>query len=91
MVTPPELAVLAIILVALLVAYTLVKAVKPFIVNAVIGLVVLLVAGFFGFGVNITWVVVLVVAIGGIPGAILVLILAQLGVIFDPAIIAPLL
>ncbi|UWG46519.1 Membrane protein, BofA family [Halanaeroarchaeum sp. HSR-CO] len=91
MVTPPELAVLGVILVALLVAYTLVKAVKPFIVNAVLGLVVILLAGFFGFGVNITWVVVLVVAIGGIPGALLVIILAQVGLVFDPALLAPLL
>lgn len=90
MVTPPELAVLGVILVALLVAYAVVKAVKPFVVNAVLGLLVILLAGFFGFGVNITWVVVLVVAIGGIPGALLVIILAQVGLVFDPALIAPL-
>lgn len=91
MVTPPELGVLAVVVVALLIAYTLLKVVKPFIVNAVIGLVILLVAGFFGFGVNITWIVVLVVAIGGIPGALLVLILAQFGVLFEPALLVPLL
>jgi hypothetical protein len=91
MVTPPELAVLAVIVLALLIAYALVKAIKPFIINAIVGLVILLIAGFFGFGVNITWVVVLVVAIGGIPGAILVLILAQVGVVFEPALLLPLL
>lgn len=91
MVTPPELGILAVVVVALLIAYTLLKVVKPFIVNAVIGLVILLVAGFFGFGVNITWIVVLVVAIGGIPGALLVLILAQFGVLFEPALLVPLL
>ncbi|MFW5895852.1 MAG: pro-sigmaK processing inhibitor BofA family protein [archaeon] len=91
MVTPPELAVLAVIVLALLIAYAVIKAVKPFIVNAVVGLVVLLLAGFFGFGVNITWVVVLVVAIGGIPGALLVLILAHAGLVFEPALLLPLL
>ncbi|AKH96663.1 pro-sigmaK processing inhibitor BofA family protein [Halanaeroarchaeum sulfurireducens] len=91
MVTPPELAVLAVIVLALLIAYTLVKAVKPFIVNAVVGLVVLLLAGLVGYGVQITWIVVLVVAIGGIPGALLVLILGNLNVVFEPALLIPLL
>lgn len=90
MVTPLEIGVLIAVLVLVLGAYAIVRAIKPFIVNAVLGLLVLWLAQFVGLGVGITWLVVLVVAIGGIPGALLVIILAQLGFVFDPALVAPL-
>ncbi|MFB6124831.1 MAG: pro-sigmaK processing inhibitor BofA family protein [Halanaeroarchaeum sp.] len=88
MVTPLEIGVLIVIAALVLGAYAVIRAVKPFIVNAVLGLLVLLVAGWFGFGVNISWVVVLVVALGGIPGALLVIILAYVGLVFEPATLA---
>ncbi|MFB6081813.1 MAG: pro-sigmaK processing inhibitor BofA family protein [Halanaeroarchaeum sp.] len=91
MVTPLEIGVLVAIAAIVLGAYAIIRAVKPFIVNAVVGLIALLLAGAVGFGVEITWVVVLVVAIGGVPGALLVIILAHVGLVFDPALLAPLL
>lgn len=91
MVTPLEIGVLVVIAALVLGAYAIIRAIKPFIVNAVIGLIVLLLAGFVGFGVKITWVVVLVVAIGGVPGALLVILLAYVGLVFEPSAAAAML
>lgn len=85
-ITSLELVVVLLALAFLFGAYRVIRAVKPFIVNAVIGLLALLVLGWLGLGVQITPAVVLVVAIGGIPGAILVVLLAYLGIVFAPAV-----
>ena len=90
MATPFEFGLLVMVALAALAVYVLLKIVKPLIINAVLGLIVLLAAGFLGFPIDISWVVVLVVAIGGIPGALLVLLLAYFGVLFSPAALAPL-
>lgn len=84
-ITGLELAVLLLLLALVFGAYRIVRTVKPFIVNAVVGLLVLLLFSWFGFGVEITPVVVLIVAVGGIPGALLVVLLAYLGIVFAPA------
>lgn len=68
-------------------AYRIVRTVKPFIVNAVVGLLALLLLGWFGFGVEITPLVVVIVALGGVPGAILVVLLAYLGIVFTPTVL----
>lgn len=86
-ITGLEAAVLLVILALILGAYTIIRAVRPFIVNAIVGLLVLLVLGWLGFGVVVTPIVVLIVAIGGVPGAILVVLLAYLGVVFTPAVL----
>ena len=85
-ITTLELAVLLVLLVLLFGSYSVIKTVKPFIVNAVVGILVLLLFGVFGLGVEITPLVLLVVAIGGIPGAFLVVLLAYLGLAFIPAV-----
>lgn len=85
-ITTLELVVVLVVLAFLFGAYRIIRAVKPFIVNAVIGLLALLVLGWLGLGVQITPAVVLVVAIGGLPGAILVVLLAYLGIVFAPAV-----
>ena len=90
MVTGLELAVLAVALVVLLGAARILQAVRPLIVNAVIGLLVFLAASWFGIGVEINWLTLAVVAIGGLPGAILVVLLSVFGVAFTPEFIAPL-
>ncbi|QLD90508.1 pro-sigmaK processing inhibitor BofA family protein [Natronomonas salina] len=89
MVTTTELALLVLVLALLLGAYRIIKVVKPFIVNAVVGLLVLLGATYLGLGVAITPMAVLVCALGGVPGAILVIILAYLDIAFA-ASVAPL-
>lgn len=89
MATPIELGLVLIAAAAVIAAYLFLKIVKPLIVNAVIGLVILLVASFLGIGVKITWVAVLIVALGGLPGAILVLLLGHLGFVFELAMMQP--
>ncbi|MFW5965796.1 MAG: pro-sigmaK processing inhibitor BofA family protein [Halodesulfurarchaeum sp.] len=87
MATPIELGLLVAVAVAVIVLYVLLRAIKPFVINAVLGLLVLAVAGFLGVEVAITPIVVLVVAIAGIPGALLVLLLSYFGVLFAPAML----
>ncbi|WP_122088988.1 pro-sigmaK processing inhibitor BofA family protein [Halalkalicoccus subterraneus] len=91
MVTGLEIAVLVAVLVLLLGSYRVIHTVRPFIVNAVVGLVVLLLASTFGFGVEITPIVLVIVAIGGVPGALLVVLLAYVGLAFSPIVVSSLL
>lgn len=88
MVTTIEIALLILVLALLFGAYRIIKVIKPFIINAIVGVVVLLLASFFGLGVEITPLAILICAIGGLPGAILVIILAYLEIAFF-ATIAP--
>lgn len=90
MVTGLELAILALVLILLVGAHRVIRAVRPLIVNAVVGLIALLLASALGFGVAVTPVVVLIVALGGVPGAVLVLLLAYLDILFQPVILLPL-
>ena len=87
MVTGIELAVLALAVLFLLVGVRVLQALRPFIVNAVVGLLFFLVAGWFGFPVEVNWVTVLVVAIGGLPAAVLVVLLSVFGIAFVPALV----
>ncbi|MFC6905590.1 pro-sigmaK processing inhibitor BofA family protein [Halalkalicoccus tibetensis] len=87
MVTGLEVAVLVAVVVLLLGSYRVIHTVRPFIVNAVVGLLALILASMFGFGVEITPFVLLIVAIGGVPGAVLVVLLAYLGIAFTPVAI----
>lgn len=90
MVSGFEIALLALVIVALVGAHRAIKTVKPLIVNAVVGLIVLWLANVLGFGVVVTPIVVLIVALGGVPGAVLVLLLAYLDVLFQPLVLLPL-
>lgn len=89
MVTFVEVAILLLALGVLFGAYRIVKAVKPFVWNAVVGVVVLLIASYFGAPVEISWLSVLVCAIAGIPGALLILVLAYVGLAFTPGLLVP--
>ncbi|RQG95189.1 pro-sigmaK processing inhibitor BofA family protein [Natrarchaeobius chitinivorans] len=86
MVTGLEILLVVLVLAAVLGASTLVETVRPLIVNAVVGLLVLFLAQtVFGLPVAVTPVALAVVAIGGIPGSILVIMLSLFGVAFVPA------
>ena len=63
---------------------------RALVVNAIVGLLILFVANVIGFGVQISIITLLICAIFGVPGAILVILLAALDVAFA-ASIAPLL
>ena len=86
MATTLEFVVVALVLAALFGAYRVIRAVKPFVVNAVVGLVVILLAQALGAEVAVTPLALLVVAIAGFPGALLVVLLAYAGVAFVPAL-----
>jgi hypothetical protein len=89
MVTGLEIAVLAVALLLLFGAARVLQAVRPLIVNAVVGLLVFLVASWLGIGVEVNWLTLAVVAIGGLPGAVLVVLLSVFGIAFTPEFIAP--
>jgi hypothetical protein len=56
-------------------------------VNAIVGLVILFVANLAGLGVQISLITLLICAILGVPGAILVILLALFDVAFTAAIL----
>ncbi len=77
---------IVIVLAAIVIAYLLyhvLKTVKNMVVNAIIGLLVLVIANIvLGLGIAYTWVVVLTCAIAGVVGAILVILLHYVGIFF---------
>jgi len=78
-----ELFILFALIVMVLVVYLVFKAAKQIIVNSILGLLVLLVANFvFGLNIAYTLVVVLICAIGGVIGAVIVILLHLLLGIF---------
>ncbi|ELY78846.1 pro-sigmaK processing inhibitor BofA family protein [Natrinema gari] len=80
-----ELLILALVFLLVLAAARIVRVASPFIVNAVVGLVVFYVAqALFGLAVAVTPVTIAIVAIGGVPGSLLVLALSFFGVAFVP-------
>lgn len=60
-------------------------------VNAVLGLIVLFIANVLGLGVQISLITLLVCAIFGVPGAIVVILLAVLNIAFTAAVVPALL
>ncbi|WP_254766090.1 pro-sigmaK processing inhibitor BofA family protein [Salinilacihabitans rarus] len=85
MVTGLEILLLVLVLAAVLGASTVVRTVRPFIVNAVVGLLVLFLAqAVFGLQVAVTTVALVIVAVGGFPGALLVILLSLFGIAFVP-------
>ncbi|QLD86000.1 pro-sigmaK processing inhibitor BofA family protein [Natronomonas halophila] len=62
---------------------------RALLVNAIVGLIILVVANAIGLGVEISILTLLICAILGVPGAILVILLAVLDIAFA-ASMAPL-
>lgn len=60
-------------------------------VNAIVGLVILFIANVVGLGVEISLITLLVCAVLGVPGAILVILLAVLDIAFAAAVVPALL
>lgn len=75
-----------IVLAAIVIAYLLykvLKTVKNMVVNAIMGLLVLVIANTaLGLEIAYSWVVVLTCAIAGVVGAILVILLHYAGIFF---------
>ncbi len=83
-----ELGLLVLVVLALAAVYMTMKVVKPLIINAIVGLVLIFAVQYLGIvEVELGLLAVAVVAVGGVPGAVLVMLLAYFGVAFAPAIL----
>ena len=79
----PEISVLILAAIAAFVLYKVLKTATSLAINAVLGILALLVAKFLlGLEIAITWVAVLVCAIGGIFGALVIIVLNYLKLAF---------
>jgi hypothetical protein len=75
-----ELGLIVLIVAIIFGAMLILRSLKNFIVNAVIGLIILfLVNTFAGLGIGYSWIVVVICGIGGILGALLVIVIHILG------------
>ncbi|MEF8853454.1 MAG: pro-sigmaK processing inhibitor BofA family protein [Haloarculaceae archaeon] len=88
MVTPIEIGLLVVAVLAVVLGYKLLQNVKALVVNAIVGIVILILANFLGLGVQISLLAVLICAIAGVPGAVLVILLSVVGVAFTPGVVA---
>lgn len=77
---------IVILIIAIIVAYVLFKLLKTatkMAVNAILGLLVLIVANaVLGLGIAYSWIVILTCAIAGVIGALLIIVLSYVGVTF---------
>ncbi|MCC4770821.1 transcriptional regulator [Methanosarcina sp. DH2] len=79
----PEISVLILAAIAAFVLYKMLKTATSLAINAVLGILALIVAKFLlGLEIAITWVAVLVCAIGGIFGALVIIVLNYLKLAF---------
>jgi len=61
-------------------AFLIMRSIKNFVINAIMGLVILILANVVaGLGIGYSWLVVLICGIGGVLGAFLVILLHFLG------------
>jgi hypothetical protein len=61
-------------------AFLILRSLKNFVVNAIMGLIILVLANAVaGLGIGYSWLVVLICGIGGVLGAFLVILLHFLG------------
>jgi hypothetical protein len=78
-----EISVLILAIIVAVVLYKLLKTATSLAINAVLGVLVLIVAKFIlGLEIAITWIAVLVCAIGGIFGALIIILLNYLKIAF---------
>lgn len=68
-------AILALIIVLKLISLPF-KIIIKFIINSIIGGVILAVLSFFGFGITITWWVVALTGLFGVPGVVIAILLS---------------
>lgn len=78
-----EIVVVLVAIIIALLLYKVLKTVKNMVVNTVLGVVLLLIANFaLGLNIAFSWVVILVCALAGVVGAVLIVLLAYLGIFF---------
>ncbi|MFZ2500302.1 MAG: pro-sigmaK processing inhibitor BofA family protein [Methanosarcina sp.] len=78
-----EISVLILAIIVAIVLYKVLKTATSLAINAVLGVLVLIAAKFIlGLEIAITWIAVLVCAIGGIFGALVIIVLNYLKLAF---------
>ncbi len=78
-----ETGILLLVILAVVIIYLILKTAKYFIVNTILGLIILALGNIiFKLGIAYSAIAILVVAIGGIPGALLVILLHVLHLAF---------
>ncbi len=78
-----ELDLLILIIAIVIGAFLILRSIKGFIVNAIMGLIILFLANTIaGLGIGYSWLVILICGIGGVLGAIVVIALHLLGLGF---------
>jgi len=77
-----EIVVLILAILALIVLFRMLKELTPIIINSIGALILLWILNFFGFGIAINIWSVLIVAIGGFAGLVLIVLLHILGIAF---------
>jgi len=71
-----ELRLIVLLIVIVFGAFLILRSLKNFIINAVVGLVILFLANHIaGMGIGYSWLVILICGIGGVLGAFLVILL----------------
>jgi hypothetical protein len=85
MITPVDIGTVVLAVAGLLFARRILSSVKALATNAITGIITLVVASWFGFGVSLTPIALAATALAGIPGAILILFLSHSGIAFLPA------
>jgi len=78
------LAAAVIIILILAIAWSIlrwgIRIIWYLLVNAIIGIIILAAANLIGIGVPIDWITVLISALAGIPGALVVIVLYLIGI-----------
>jgi hypothetical protein len=76
-----------VIIIFLAVAFYVIKNIGHLVINAIIGLITLVIVNFFHLmqyagkpGIGFDWITVIICALAGLPGAILLIILSLLGI-----------
>ncbi len=78
-----ELGLVVLLIVIVFGAFLILKSLKNFIINAVVGLIILFIANAIaGLGIGYSWLVILICGIGGVLGAFLVILLHFMGLGF---------
>ncbi len=78
-----EIIIVLLAIIGVIIAYYLLKTATHLIINAILGLIILVAANvIFNLGINYSIAALLVCAFAGIPGAIIVILLHLLGVAF---------
>lgn len=78
-----EIIILIVAIVAAFLLWKVLKTVKNMVINTIMGLIVLVLANLvLGLEIAYSWIVILVCAIAGVVGALLIIVLNYLGIVF---------